>query len=338
MLPSPDIARLIAELSSTDALRRETAVARLAMAGPRAVPHLVTIAGDDHAATSARVAAFAALEASPGAKGVVATATSASASGDDEVALAAIDCLAYVARIAGPSSTAAFDRLAALALSPTAAVPHRLAALSALDGLPEKHVKPVYDALRADPASRVVARVLRRQSGLMLPLDELVTRGLPEDAALVAAVVREDADDTPLTVLRRLVDVVRSRERQGGRETADAWMAVRGLVHQHLAARGSRIALYDLRETLERARGPIPVGFLAAAATIGDPACLEPIARAWIEAPSNERWWRDHLMEAFGAIVRRENISRRHKRLAAILTRWPAAAPLVALANKSSRR
>jgi len=307
------------------------------MAGPRAVPHLVTIAGDEQAATSARVAAFAALEASPGAKGVVAVAASASESSDDEVALAAIDCLAYAVHVDGPPSTAAFDRLAAIALSSTAAVPHRLAALSALDGLPDKHVKPVYDALRADPASRVVARVLRRQSGLMLPLDELVERGLPEDAMLVAAVVREDADETPLTVLRRLVDAVRSRERQGGREHTDQWMAVRGLVHQHLASRASRIAMYDLRETLEQARGPIPVGFLAAVATIGDAACLEPIARAWIEAPTGERWWRDHLMEAFGAIVRREQIHRRHKRLAAILTRWPTAAPLVALAKKSSR-
>ena len=120
----------------------------------------------------------------------------------------------------------------------------------------------------------MVARVLRRQSGLTLPLEELVERGLPDDAALVAAVLREDADDTRLTVLRRLVDVIRERERHRGDETRAQWMAVRGQVHQHLASRGSRIALYDLRDTLDRMRGPIPVGFLAAAATVGDAACL----------------------------------------------------------------
>jgi len=337
MVPSPDIARLTAELSSTDALRRETAVARLAMAGSRAVPHLVAIAADLTASVAARVAAFAALEASPAVKGVVQAAAAASqgAAADDEVAIAAIDCLAHAARGDGGAATAAFDHLAAIALSPAAAVPRRLAALSALDGLPERHVQPVYEALRADPASRVVARVLRRQAGLVLPLDELVERGLPDDPTLLAAVVREDADGTALTVLRRLVDAIRTRERRLSEDARGPWMAVRGLVHQHLAARGSRIALYDLRETLERHTGPIPVGFLAAAATIGDGACLEPIAHAWTLAPSAERWWRDHLMEAFGAIVRREKISRGHARMRSILSRWPAAAPLIALAKNS---
>ncbi len=334
-VPAPDIARLIGELSSPDALCRETAVARLAIAGPRAVPDLLAVAGDAGAPTPARVAALAALEASAGAKRVVAAATTAARSPDDEVSVAAIDCLARAAHGEGPAATAAFEQLAAIALSGSAAVPRRLAALGGLDGLPERHVTPIYDALRADPASRVVARVLRRQAGLVLPLDELVERGLPDDPALVGAVVREDAGLTPLSVLRRLVEAIRVKERHRGEDTRAHWMAVRGQVHQHLAARGSRIALYDLRETLERLHGPVAVGYLSAAATIGDAGCLDPIARAWLAAPPDERWWRDHLAEAFGAIVRREGISRRHARLRALLTRSPAAAPLVALAKKA---
>lgn len=246
MAPTPDIPRLVSELSSGDLLRRETAVARLAIAGARAVPHLLAVARDPSASASARMAAFGALEASASAPAVVAAARTAAAAEEEEVAVAAIECLARAAHGHGPGSTAAFNQLAAIALDATAEVPSRLAALGGLDGLPERHVKPVFDALRADPASRVVARVLRRQSGLTLPLEELVERGLPDDAALVAAVLREDADDTRLTVLRRLVDVIRERERHRGDETRAQWMAVRGQVHQHLASRGSRIALYDL--------------------------------------------------------------------------------------------
>ena len=298
------------------------------------MPQLLALASDTEAPTTARVAAFAALEASPGVKGVVSAAAAvATGPDDDEIAIAAIDCLAYAARANEAPANVAFDRLASIALSSAASVPRRLAALAGLDGLPERHVRPVYEALRADPASRVVARVVRRQSGLVLPLDELVDRGLPDDPELVAAVVREDADDTRVTVLRRLIDAVRAKERQSG-EARGAWMALRGQIHQHLAARNSRIALYDLKETLERMRAPVPVGFLAAAAAIGDAACLEPIAQAWVDAPGAERWWRDHLIEAFGAIVRREPITRGHARLKAILARWPTAGPLVSLARK----
>ncbi len=335
MTPAPDIARLVSELSSPDVLRRETAVARLALAGSRAVPHLLALVRDPVAPAAARIAAFGALDASAAAPAVVAAATAVAASGQEELSVAAIECLARAAHGHGAGSTSAFGQLAAIALDSTADVPSRLAALGGLDGLPERHVKPVFDALRADPASRVVARVLRRQSGLTVTLEELVERGLPDDAALVAAVVREDADDTRLTVLRRLVDVIRERERHRGEEARAQWMAVRGQVHQHLATRGSRMALYDLRETLERLRGPIPVGFLAAAAALGDAACLTPIARAWLAAPAQDRWWRDHLEDAFGTIVRREGVTRRHPRLRALLAQSPAAAPLVALAKKA---
>ena len=40
--------------------------------------------------------------------------------------------------------------------------------------------------------------------------------------------------------------------------------AVRGALHQALALRGSRVALYDLRETIERPPAPLPSSFLAA--------------------------------------------------------------------------
>ena len=62
---------------------------------------------------------------------------------------------------------------------------------------------------------------------------------------------------------------------------------MRGRVHVALAARGSRIALYDLRESLEAAApatsfsGPLPVDFLAALSTAGDASCLEAVTAAY---------------------------------------------------------
>ena len=112
----------------------------------------------------------------------------------------------------------------------------------------------------------------------------------------------------------------------------EGWQAVRGLLHQHLAARGSRLAVYDLKETLTGMTGPLPVGFLAAAAAVGDADCLEPLAHAWLNA-TDDAWWRAHLTEAFAAIVKREAIGRRHAAIKRILERHPAAGQLAALAK-----
>ena len=76
------------------------------------------------------------------------------------------------------------------------------------------------------------------------------------------------------------------------------------------------------------------MGFLAAAAAVGDEACLAPIAAAWVASADGDRWWRAHLAEAFQAIARREGIRRRHPAIAKILSRWPAAGALVATVKK----
>ena len=79
---------------------------------------------------------------------------------------------------------------------------------------------------------------------------------------------------------------------------------------------------------------PLPVGFLAAAAAVGDEKCLMPLAAAWMAAAPDDRWWRAHLAEAFQAIARREGITRRHPIIKKILTQWPQAGPLVATVRK----
>src|SRR5215471_4094712 len=92
--------------------------------------------------------------------------------------------------------------------------------------------------------------------------------------------------------------------------------------HVALAKQSSLLGLYDLREALERAIGPLPVEFLAALALIGDASCLEAIAIA--HGRTTDRWWREHLADAFQAIVRREQLTRRHAVLKKIQKRWPA--------------
>ena len=324
----------MAELVSGDAQRREMALARLAVIGSRATTALVSVANDSAQRDEARVAAFEALEAIGDGRAITA-AIAALTGSNDPVGVAAVGLLGRLAREKDARATRAFDQLAQLALSSTAPTVIRLAALTALEGQPERLLKPIYEALAKDPASKVVARVTRRQAGAVESLDALVAKGLPSDPDVIAAVARDDGERAPLMALKRAIEAVRARETQApdaaGRER---WTVVRGVLHQHLASRGSRLALYDLREALEAATGPLPVGFLSAAAVIGDSSCLMSLARAWVESDPNDRWWRDHLAEAFSAIVAREELTRRHPALKLILERWPQTGVLVAAAKR----
>jgi hypothetical protein len=331
---SADIARLTTELVSDDAQRREMALARFAVIGSRATTALVNIANDNAQGDDSRVAAFEALEAIGDGRALSAALTAVTAA-SESVAVAAVGLLGRLARDKDARATRAFDQLASLALSSGAPTVVRLAALTALEGQPEKLLKPIHAALAKDPASRVVARVTRRQAGVLESLEALVAKGLPTDPGLVAAVARDDGERAPLMALKRALDAVRERESKAADAASRSqWMVVRGVLHQHLAARGSRLALYDLRETLESASGPLPAGFLSAAAVIGDVSCLTLLARAWAESNSADRWWRDHVAEAFAAIVAREGLTRRHPTLKLVLERWPSAGVLVAAARR----
>jgi hypothetical protein len=105
----------------------------------------------------------------------------------------------------------------------------------------------------------------------------------------------------------------------------EEWRAVRGAVHQALAARNSRLALYDLRDSLLDA-GRLPVTFLAALEEIGDATCLEALASAYeTSSRSGDPWWREHVAAAFRAIVQREGLTRRHAAVKRALARWPDA-------------
>ncbi len=328
ILPSADTARLIAELSAPDALRRETAIARLCVIGARGVTRLLALAADDAAALHARLGALTALE-TIGDPRAGAIARTLSGSGDVRLAVAAIGVLGVLAQKDDANADKAFDRLASLALDASIDSDRRVAACRALEGLPAKLVAPILDALAAESAAPVQAHATRALAGHTQPLESLSDESLPNEPELMAAIVREEGPETRVTLLRNLVDRVRDRERTTKSPGVRAqWMAVRGLLHQQLAARNSRLAVYDLRETLAASSDPLPVGFLAAAAAVGDLACLEPITISWLAA-TGDRWWRDHLAEAFAAIAKREELTRRSPAIKRLLDRHPKAIDLV---------
>ena len=95
-------------------------------------------------------------------------------------------------------------------------------------------------------------------------------------------------------------------------------------MHQALALRNSRVAVYDLRESVEDSRGSLPSTFLAALHVVGDESCLEPLAAAYVRAGTDPRM-QSQLAAAFHTIARRERITRRHAVSKRIAARWPDA-------------
>ena len=85
---------------------------------------------------------------------------------------------------------------------------------------------------------------------------------------------------------------------------------MRFAAHLVLARRKSRIALYDLRESFEAAKAPLPVDALAAVTLVGDASCLEAIASAYTRSRNSA--WRRQLLETFHAVVKREKLTPRH--------------------------
>jgi hypothetical protein len=144
--PTRDVARLLGELASGDALRRESAAARLIIIGAPVSARVAALASDLAASPDARQAALHTLAGIDPAR---AAAIAADAVGDpaDGLSLEAIDVLAAVARGDTTASTAAFARLTGVAFDPRQPARRRLAVLSALRGLPAHLLTPIDNAL-----------------------------------------------------------------------------------------------------------------------------------------------------------------------------------------------
>jgi len=280
-MPSPSTVSLIAQLSSDSAVTRESAMARLTVIGARAVDRLVEFALSRSSAV-ARAAALTALERI-GDRRALAAALPLTADADIDVALAAIATAGAFVR--DPHGVEAVDRLTAVAVDRRRPASIRTAAVEALKNLGTSTIKPLVDTLADDPALRFA-----------------------EPAAMRARLA--ESAKAPLPSLLKMVEEIRERERTTSGDQRAAWLEVRGEAHALVARRGSTIALYDVRETIEKAKGPLPAGFIAAASSVGDASCLEPIAAAY--AATKDLYWKKSLGHAFAAIVKRHRITKRH--------------------------
>jgi hypothetical protein len=228
----------------------------------------------------------------------------------------------------GKQSAAAVDRLTALALAGGAPAPLRVAALRALRTLDAATIAPVLASLAGDADDELRAEAAM---GATQPRDEdpmdTVTRaanvGLPEEPVALQRAIGLARASAPLPLLLRIVERVREKEGAEPPVRRREWTMARGAAHVALATRGSRIALYDLREALETAAAPLPVEFLSALSIAGDASCLESIAGA--HAKASDAWWREHLADTFRTIVTREKLTKRSAALKRIEKRWPGA-------------
>jgi hypothetical protein len=295
--------------------RREASVARLTIAGKRAVVRLVD-AYQDTTDREMQVAILRVLEAIGDERALGVAQQALGARGD--VAVAGVAVLReLMGRPQGGADVNALDRLLAIARDPSVERRVRAAAVSALESAPADVREAIGSLAGSDsslPASESLDEAL---------WEDALSGRLPDDPAVLRDAIPVHAPAAPLADLRRLIEALAAREQGEPRRTvAQHWLAVRGALHQALALRGSRIALYDLRETLDRSDAPLPSPFLGALQTIGDDSCLEPLAGAFSRAQADGRW-QHQLAQAFHEIVRRERITKRHSALRRALAKAP---------------
>jgi hypothetical protein len=328
-----EVRGLIDALLDSDAVARESAAARLTVIGSRAVDHL-TAAYDKANTDRHRLDILRVLESIAEPRSME-PARTALAQGP-AVALAGLHVMrALLDAEDAHARNEALDILLATAMDGSALPEIRQAALEALRDLPADVRSRVAEALgaAATPAGAPAPEASSGDDGIWA--DALEGR-LPDRPDDLTGALAAYAPAAPLTTLHALVDALRKRENGGG-DGESGWRALRGAVHNVLAQRGSRVALYDLRETLAEAAGPLPVSFLAAVRVLGDSTCLEPLAAAYVKASPDEMWWRQQLASACREVMAREKLTRRSAVVKRAAAKFPAAAALFSPAGPAAQ-
>jgi hypothetical protein len=283
--PSSDIDRLIADLQSSESVRRDAAVARLRILGNRALPRLIDLVAS-HDSPVVRALALDAIEGIDDVR-VIDVAYDALRDGDIEVVIAALGVLRRW--VAEETGTRLLDAITAITVDRNLDARVRVAALAALSELPEHLVRPIRD--QAPPPE---------SAGPSL-----------DDPVQVREWIQAYGAGATLNTLHELVTRTREREHaESSSRLRSEWLQARGRAHQALAKRDSVVALYDLRETFEGATSALPQSFLSTATAIGDASCLEPLARAWA-ASGKDLDWKHQLSMTATAIMRREKLTGR---------------------------
>jgi len=325
---SEKTARLVEDLTGSDPVRRETAAARLAIAGERAVDRLLTaLAADPPVDVTSAI--LGTLERIASARALASLLLQLSKSSDETV-IAAVGALRPLLHaVDDRTSTQTLDALTTVALDDQRAEAVRAAAVEALADMDSRTLAPLRERLRDDPSPRIREAAGWSTDGspanAAATVEALADDGaLPDEPAALKQVLDRTGGAIALSTLHDLVLRLRDRERTAAEPAAAReWATVRAAVHQILAARNSRLALFDLRETLDSATDHLPIGFIAAAERVGDASCLDAVATAWTRV--TEGWLRDHLRQAFRAILTREGLTKRHAVVKRLAERHPAA-------------
>jgi len=335
---------LVASLLGDDPVAADAAAARLAILGRPAVRPLVAALDGAPPAHAVRVLGVLEHLADPLAMPALARAAASDDAATAEAAVGALAPLLQARR--GNVAATALDHLTAATLDRGRPRPIRLAALRALSAVDLEAVALVRAQLLSDPDEAIreaaggsaatapppeadrpasVATGARASAPSEVPaalVGEAAAGRLPEDPECLRTALAR-AEDVSLGDLHRLVEVLRGVERATRDDRAAGWLACRAAAHQALAARGSRLAGYDLRDTLVALGPNTPVGMLSALRDVGDAAALEAIAEAWTQ--HEDGWLRHQLAAVWAAIVQREGLTRRHGVVRRAAQRWPAA-------------
>ena len=221
-----------------------------------------------------------------------------------------------------------FDRLTALALDHGSPESVRLAAVTAVSDLEASTVKPLWEALGEGPKrgystsvnagaaeQRAEARRRRRDQLMNAAQPEL-----PDDPEALRQLLAPAGPDAPLPTLHR--------DRRADSRAGTAAPPARAPSGRAPAAPrtwrwpSARAAsgLYDLRESLEGASAA--AGRVSGGAVNRRRRVVPGSDRGRARARRRTTWWREHLADAFHAIVAREGLTRRHAVMKKIEKRW----------------
>jgi len=332
-----EIRALVELLTQSDVDAREAATARLGVAGARAVPHLLD-ALDATTSPVTRTAVLKALEATGDRRGLdAAVGILHSRLTDPKVATAAVRLLG--SHLDAADTDRALDALSTIVLDPAYRQALRLDAFTELERMPTRLIAPIRKWLATDPDAAIRRRAADHGAPRLEPEDavaqlEAVAADGRADPAAIRQWVEAAGPEASLSTLHRMVELARTREALApSAADQDEWRVLRGRMHAALAARGSRVALYDLRESLERMASGLSDEFVSALGMVGDASCLEPLAAAIARMPMDLET-RDHqlydgLIDAGQAIVARQGLTRRHSAIRKLLKAWPDAGELL---------
>ncbi len=325
-------------VASRDPVAVETAIARLAILGRPALRPVLTRLGEGDVTLQPRLLRVLERMGDPAALSAIRPLLTHDVL---DVATAAVDAMgALLDAPDAAAATAALEALTATLLDSSRGDAVRLRAFEAIvaaDRSPSYDadiVEPLRTRLLRDPSEAVRAAVtslneeLTSVSGPQASLGESSLEAaaaghLPSSPAPVRLALAGHGATVPLTVLHRLIERIRAHESGKPADEQEAWRVLRATAHQELAARGSRLGVYDLRETLEALGDRTPVGMLSALQQVGDVSVLDDVADAW-QRTTND-WFRGQLVAIFRAVVAREKLTRRHAAARKLAARLPDA-------------